>query len=536
MLKPHRTVAILIFPAIAYLGAACERTHTPTEARLMASLADPSRLLVDDDRVQCPTAQYTSIQLAVTAAQPGDHIDVCPGTYNEQVTIPAGKDNLRLRSTRQWEAMITAPPDNPLDPIKAIVRVNGAHGVTILAFTIKGPGSGLCNSLRYGVRIDAGGSADILGNHITDIRDAPPPPTVSGCQNGVAILVGRRFEGTTGSARIIGNVIENYQKNGPTVDNDGSYAEVAHNRILGVGPTATIAQNGIQVSRGATADIRQNFVSKNIYSPGIDNSTAILLYASGAVHTDHNTLTSNDVGVYQSGYEFGEPFCGSPAGSVTGQNRVRASTFDGIVLSGRFIPSPCYTVTGVRVAQNKSDQNTGPGIGVYDVSDNVVENNSAEKNSDSGILLMNADNSTVADNQVRDNGSGTGDLTDGIRVDQFSTGNTLQNNHLRDNVMHDCHDFSIGTETAGTANSWVNNHGETSVPPALCGRDDADASFETSVVFGWDPAYPWYDAFDVAADFDWAAAYATIDTESLLQLLPAIRTGGIRRATPSPDQ
>src|SRR6266581_9485826 len=344
MLKPHRTVAILIFPAIAYLGAACERTDTPTEARLMASLADPGRLLVDDDLIQCPTAQYTSIQMAVTAAQPGDHIDVCPGTYNEQVIIPVGKDNIRLRSTQRWEAVIKAPPDNPLDPVKAIVRVNGAHGVTILAFTITGPGSGVCNSLRYGVRVDAGGSADILGNHITDIRDAPPPPTVSGCQNGVAILVGRQFEGTTGSARIIGNVIENYQKNGPTVDNEGSYAELAHNRILGVGPTATIAQNGIQVSRGATADVRQNFVSKNIYSPGTTNSTAILLYPSGAVHTDHNTLTGNDVGAYQSGYEFGELLCGSPAGSVTGQNRVRASSFDGIVLSG-LSTSPCYAVT-----------------------------------------------------------------------------------------------------------------------------------------------------------------------------------------------
>ena len=31
-------------------------------------------------------------------------------------------------------------------------------------------------------------------------------------------------------------------------------------------------------------------------------------------------------------------------------------------------------------------------------------------------------------------------------------------------------------------------------------------------------------------------AYATIDTESLLQLLPQIRLAGIRRATPSPNQ
>ena len=313
----RRTVAVLIFPAIAWLGAACERTDTPTGGRLLASLAGPARLLVDDDLVQCPTAQFTSIQAAVTAAQPGDHIDVCPGTYMEQVIIPAGKDNIRLRSTQRWQAIVKAPPDNPLDPIKAIVRVNGALGVTILAFTITGPGSGLCNSLRYGVRVDNGGSADILGNHITDIRDALPPPSVSGCQNGVAILVGRWVEGTSGSARIIGNVIENYQKNGPTVDNVGSYAEIANNRILGVGPTATIAQNGIQVSRRATGDIRHNFIAGHVYTLPTDASTGMIFFGPGAVRTDHNTLTSNDVGVYMDNNATppSGPGCGTPGGS-----------------------------------------------------------------------------------------------------------------------------------------------------------------------------------------------------------------------------
>jgi hypothetical protein len=48
--------------------------------------------------------------------------------------------------------------------------VSGARGVTILAVTITGPGGLACDSLRYGVRVDNGGSADILGNHITRRR------------------------------------------------------------------------------------------------------------------------------------------------------------------------------------------------------------------------------------------------------------------------------------------------------------------------------------------------------------------------------
>ena len=213
-----------------------------------------------------------------------------------------------------------------------------------------------------------------------------------------------------------------------------------------------------------------------------------------------------------------------------GYNRVRASSFDGIALSG-FSTSPCYFVTDVQVANNKTEHG-GTGIGVYDTEDNTVDDNHVEDNAQSGILLDNADNNTVGDNKVRDNGTAGADVVDGIRAEATSTGNTIQKNQLRDNLFHDCHDESLGP-----ANSWIDNHAETSFPPGLCAGPGADATaFETSTVFGWDPNYPWYDGLGLVADYDWAAAYATIDTESLLQLLPAIPTGGIRRAPSSPNQ
>jgi parallel beta-helix repeat protein len=137
--------------------------------------------------------------------------------------------------------------------------------------------------------VDGGGSANIVFNHITEIRDEP----FSGCQNGVAILVGRNFEGQTGQANILYNVIDRYQKNGPTVDNAGSSAVIRYNRIVGAGPTAIIAQNGIQISRGATADVRYNQVTDNAYiiPPNAAPFTAagILLYQPG-----HTTVVSNN--------------------------------------------------------------------------------------------------------------------------------------------------------------------------------------------------------------------------------------------------
>ncbi len=45
--------------------------------------AGSAPLAVDDDGVECPAAQYSSIQAAVDAARAGDTIAVCPGDYVE---------------------------------------------------------------------------------------------------------------------------------------------------------------------------------------------------------------------------------------------------------------------------------------------------------------------------------------------------------------------------------------------------------------------------------------------------------------------
>jgi parallel beta-helix repeat protein len=49
--------------------------------------AEPATLVVDRDRVQCPNAEFTSIQAAVNAAPPGALIRICPDLYTETVVI-----------------------------------------------------------------------------------------------------------------------------------------------------------------------------------------------------------------------------------------------------------------------------------------------------------------------------------------------------------------------------------------------------------------------------------------------------------------
>jgi len=271
---------------------------------------------VDDpsDGIQCTGAQFASIQDAVNAANPfgGDIIVVCDGLYAEQVTIDRSLTIQAAASPQGDQAIVTVPPP-PLtmtDP-KAIIRVTGSPllvpvNVYIDGLIVQGPGGGGCDSIRYGIRVDGGAMATLTNNLIKDIHDTP----FGGCQNGIGILVGRAAEGTTGSATIRGNIIEDYQKGGIVVDNSGSSAVIMNNIIMGVGRTEVIAQNGVQVSRGAMVpptNLQGNTISANFYwnrSPSTTPAvaTGILYFQAGASGYEGplnsgNTLRHNQVNV-----------------------------------------------------------------------------------------------------------------------------------------------------------------------------------------------------------------------------------------------
>ena len=69
----------------------------------------------------------------------------------------------------------------------AIMRVTGSRPVRIKGFTITGPGPAACGPLASGVRVDGGGKAFVVHDHITGIRANP----IGGCQSGWGVLVGR---------------------------------------------------------------------------------------------------------------------------------------------------------------------------------------------------------------------------------------------------------------------------------------------------------------------------------------------------------
>jgi Right handed beta helix region len=299
---------------------------------------DGDNLLIVDDGSDCPNFDYTTIQSAVSAADPGDRIKVCPGTYVEEVVIPAGKDGIDLFSQGHLQAIIKAPPAF-VDPSRSIVTIRGAQDVKLSHFTVTGPGGTPCGSIVAGISVVGGGSATIENNHITEIRDL----VFSGCQNGLAVLVGRGSLMQTGRAEIAHNLIDRYQKGGVVVDNVGSYGNVHHNEIVGFGPTPVIAQNGIQVSRGAGADVDHNEVTGNSYAiPAVAAGTGVLLFqpGGGAVTVGFNDVYLNDDGIALYDTD----------GSVIEHNY----SHDQRAYDGVFVDSGS---TGNRIAYNRMERN-----------------------------------------------------------------------------------------------------------------------------------------------------------------------------------
>lgn len=250
--------------------------------------------------VGCAGSIYSTIQSAVDAALSGDQIQVCNGTYTEQVTISStAKNNLTLQSQTPKGAIIKAPPTLPQNQTSAIVHVVGTENVTIKDFTITGPGAGDCGSLGYGVLVDGGGSATLTANHITAILGNRGPP-LCGSQNGVGIGAGCCLPtpgASSGSAIAAGNTIDDYQKGAIDIRGVGSVGTISDNTIRGAGPTSAIAQNGIQISRGARATVTENTVSRNAYT-GNNVATGFLAFGQvGEVVVSQNKMLDNDVGI-----------------------------------------------------------------------------------------------------------------------------------------------------------------------------------------------------------------------------------------------
>lgn len=106
------------------------------------------------------------------------------------------------------------------------------------------------------------------------------------------VHVGYR-DGATGS--VAGNTLTGFKRAGILLDGHGTSAVVSGNAVTGVGPKmAGWAENGIQVSRGATATLKDNTVEDHWWDKNDFVSSGIIVFGSDGVTAQRNALAGND--------------------------------------------------------------------------------------------------------------------------------------------------------------------------------------------------------------------------------------------------
>jgi nitrous oxidase accessory protein NosD len=262
-------------------------------------------LLVDDDKVQCPAATFTSIQDAINAANPGSLIRVCPGTYREQLSI---NKSLQIEGDNGAivlpSIMVANTTGSSGTPIAAAILVKDAAKVEIEGLIVDTANNGIieCSPDLIGI-LYQNSSGSIKHNAV---RNTKLSVSLNGCQSGDAIVV-QSLGGETSIVGIDDNSVHDYQKNGITGNESGTEVTITNNVVTGLGPTTGAAQNGIQVGFGAKGGVLRNTVTDNVWSPCVSltncafNATGILVFQSDDVHVEHNSVTTNQVGIFTNG-------------------------------------------------------------------------------------------------------------------------------------------------------------------------------------------------------------------------------------------
>jgi hypothetical protein len=88
--------------------------------------------------------------------------------------------------------------------------------------------------------------------------------------------------------------VSRYQ-NGGIVATQGASVSITNNTVTGLGSIDFNAQNGIQVSSGATAEVSGNSIYNNDYTPKSFIACELLLFDAGGVNTGTNLYRARRV-------------------------------------------------------------------------------------------------------------------------------------------------------------------------------------------------------------------------------------------------
>jgi len=298
----------------------------------------------------CGTPSFPTIQDGVNHATAGATVDVCPGTYPEQVIINKRLTLQGIAVGTSNQAVVAAPAGGVVantvslttgELIAAQVWVHDTTGVTISNLTVDGASNGIsaCSPDLVGVYYqDASG---VVEHIVARNQTAGLTSLLNGCQWGLGIFVQSGVSTVTGKAgtstvTVRDSSVHDFQKNGITGNEVGTTMNAILNQVRGQGPTTGAAENGIQIADGADGEAVNNTVIDTIYSPCVSISdcaataNGILIFDSEGI-----SVTSNHVGNTQGGIAIvGDGVSSADNQTISGNVLDGTLVFDGIDVCG----------------------------------------------------------------------------------------------------------------------------------------------------------------------------------------------------------
>jgi hypothetical protein len=346
-------------------------------------------------------ACQATIQGAVSLAGPGDLVRVLPGTYFENVVVPAGKEGLRLVGASRTAVILD--PDAP----------NAGTGIRVEASRVHIGNLTIRNGRQHGVAVAAGAQDVVLrdlrlvggrGPAALRVEAGATGVRVTGNDVRAAGVVGIDLAGGNHGARITSNVVRQTEK-GIVARGDDleiSANRVSHTHVYGIqveGARARVAVNVLETAF--------NVPTAGILAAGADPTVrGNRLSLAGTLRVTCAPCTNGLVAQNTVTAAFRE------GGSFRGAGLHVGADAPGLLVRGNRVVAAsdvAYLVEGtrVRLVQNTaSDTGTpdgGDGFRIAGTGSHVLSDNVATRTGANGFLVA-ADGVTLERNHATEAG------------------------------------------------------------------------------------------------------------------------------------